>query len=137
MKAWFAAAIALAGLLVVAALLQHTAHGAPRTGRTPAQRLAVSPESPQSAPEQPAGAAGANYDEARVPAYTLPDPLMLLNGKEVTDARTWTRRRRPELLKLFETHVYGRAPVGRPKAMTWEVASEERDAMGGRAIAKT
>jgi hypothetical protein len=72
-----------------------------------------------------------------VPEYTLPDPLMLLNGKEVTDARTWTRRRRPELLKLFETHVYGRAPVGRPKAMTWEVASEERDAMGGRAIAKT
>jgi len=32
----------------------------------------------------------ANYDEAKVTAYRLPDPLVLSNGKKVTQARTWT-----------------------------------------------
>ena len=41
------------------------------------------------------------YDEARVPAYTLPDPLFLNAGSAVTDARVWNEQRRPELLDLF------------------------------------
>ena len=45
----------------------------------------------------PAGAqhATANYDEAKVPAYTLPDPLVLAGGQRVRDAATWQKRRRP------------------------------------------
>ena len=31
----------------------------------------------------------ANYDEAKVPKYTLPDPLVMQNGERVTDAETW------------------------------------------------
>lgn len=77
----------------------------------------------------------ANYDEARVPKYTLPDPLTLANGQKVTDAKTWTDRRRPELLKLFETHVYGKSP-GRPKNMTFAVLSVDRKALGGKAVRK-
>ncbi|MGA2131262.1 MAG: acetylxylan esterase [Bryobacteraceae bacterium] len=55
----------------------------------------------------------------------------------VRDARTWTEKRRPELIRQFETSVYGRAPVGRPKEMTWEVVAEDRHGFGGKAITKT
>ncbi|NQT88592.1 acetylxylan esterase, partial [bacterium] len=41
---------------------------------------------------------GANYDENKVPKYTLPDPLVLANGDKVTDAKTWAEKRRPEIL---------------------------------------
>jgi hypothetical protein len=74
-------------------------------------------------------------DEAKVPKYTLPDPLVLAGGEKVADAKTWRERRRPELLRLFETHVYGRSP-GRPKEMSFEVTSVDKQALGGKAIRK-
>ncbi len=49
----------------------------------------------------PAIAQEANYDEAQVGDYVLPDPLVLSNGDPVRDAETWRTRRRPEILKLF------------------------------------
>ena len=52
----------------------------------------------------------ANYDESKVPNYTLPDPLTLEDGAKVTDAATWRERRRPEIMSLFQEHVYGRSP---------------------------
>ncbi len=76
-----------------------------------------------------------NYDEARVPAYTLPDPLVLSSGERVTDAETWRAKRRPEILELFRTHVYGRAPR-RPRAMRFVVHSVEHGVLDGTAIRK-
>lgn len=76
-----------------------------------------------------------NYDEAKVPAYTLPDPLVLADGESVRDAKTWQTRRRGELLRLFEEHVYGRAP-GRPQRMRFEVRSVATDALNGAATRK-
>ena len=61
-----------------------------------------------------------NYDEALVGTYTLPDPLVLADGKPVKDAKTWTEKRRPEIVRLFEENQYGRAPA-RPSAMTFDV----------------
>jgi hypothetical protein len=78
---------------------------------------------------------GPNYDEAKVPPYTLPDPLRCADGTRVTTARVWEKKRRPELLGLFEEHVYGRAP-GRPRGMTFEVFEQDRGALGGRATRK-
>jgi hypothetical protein len=75
---------------------------------------------------------GVNEDEAKVPAYTLPDPLVLASGDKVTDAATWTARRRPEILRLFETQVYGKAP-GRPDGLRFKTTSEDKAALGGKA----
>ena len=59
-------------------------------------------------PDTDAQPQGYNYDEAVVPAYTLPDPLTNLAGTSLTTASDWEKQRRPEILRLFEDHVYGR-----------------------------
>ena len=78
---------------------------------------------------------GTVYDEAKVPEYTLPDPLVLADGTKVADAETWRTKRRPEILELFRTHVYGRAPA-RPKDMTFKVFGQDAKALGGKATRK-
>ena len=42
-----------------------------------------------------------NYDENKVPAYTLPELLKAANGKPITSVKEWEKIRRPELLSLF------------------------------------
>jgi hypothetical protein len=78
---------------------------------------------------------GTNYDESLVPAYTLPDPLVCQDGTPVEDATTWKTRRRPEILALFEEHVYGRAP-GKPERLTFDVLSQSQGALEGKAVRK-
>jgi len=82
-----------------------------------------------------AGEPKTNYDESKVPNYTLPDPLVLSSGERVADAATWHQKRRPEILRLFEKHVYGRPP-GRPETMNFQVKSVVRDALGSKATRK-
>src|SRR6266705_2357387 len=76
-----------------------------------------------------------NYDEAKVGTYTLPDPLTMADGKPVRDAKTWTEKRRPEIIRLFEENQYGRAP-GRPAGMSFDVFDKGTPAMGGKALRK-
>lgn len=79
--------------------------------------------------------AGFNYDEAKVPKYSLPDPLITGDGKPVEDAKAWQSRRRGEILRLFEQYVYGRAPEGDGN-VKFEVLSRYRNAFGGKATRK-
>ena len=51
-----------------------------------------------------------NYDESKVPDYTLPDLLTLNDGTKVKDADIWWKRRRPEILRMFEEYAYGKVP---------------------------
>lgn len=74
-----------------------------------------------------------NYTESKAGSYTLPDPLKLANGKPVKDAKTWTDKRRPELLRLIEENQFGKVP-GRPADMTFEVFDPGTPAFGGKAI---
>ncbi len=60
-----------------------------------------------------------NYDEAKVPRYTLPDPLRTEDGRDVTSADMWRKVRRGELLELFRSQVYGRRPP-EPAGITFE-----------------
>ncbi len=76
------------------------------------------------------------YDEAKVPPYTLPDPLVCLDGTKVTTPELWRQKRRPEILELFRTHMYGRAPIGKPSEMTFEVFDLDRNALDGKATRK-
>src|SRR6476469_9626963 len=76
-----------------------------------------------------------NYDESKVPPYTLPDPLILPNGKRITTAEQWTQQQRPAMLKLFAENVYGRMP-GKPEQMHFMVNSVDSSALGGKAIRK-
>lgn len=77
--------------------------------------------------------AQANYDEAKVPKYTLPDPLQLANGEPVADAETWKTKQRPHLLELFATEVYGRLPTKQLPDIHYEVTDDTPDALDGKA----
>ncbi|MFA5554397.1 MAG: acetylxylan esterase [Phycisphaerae bacterium] len=87
-------------------------------------------------PVLPDGYPIGQYDEDKVPQFTLPDPLTLQNGQKVTDANTWQKQRRPEIIKLFEENVYGKTMVGRPKDMTFKLTKADPNAMNGKAVAK-
>jgi hypothetical protein len=71
-----------------------------------------------------------NYEEARVPPYTLPDPLAT-SGARVRTPEEW-RRRRTEILELFRENVYGRSP-GRPERLRFQLIEENPRAMAGAA----
>lgn len=76
-----------------------------------------------------------NYDEAKVGTYVLPDALIQDNGKPVRDAKTWWKKRRPEILAMFETQQYGRAP-GRPADESFDVFDAGSPALNGKALRK-
>ncbi len=78
--------------------------------------------------------AEANYNEAKVPRYTLPEALVCLDGSAVADSQQWFARRRPEILKLFRDQVYGHAP-GRPEDVSYRVV-ESGEAFDGLAVRK-
>jgi hypothetical protein len=77
----------------------------------------------------------ANYDEAKVPRYELPDPLIRNDGTKVADAETWITRRRPEILAMFQEQVYGRIP-GQAPGLRFETLETEPKALSGKATRK-
>ncbi|WP_035350050.1 hypothetical protein [Edaphobacter aggregans] len=90
------------------------------------------PEAPASLPREVAGIP-VNYDEGKVGTYTLPDPLVLNDGKPVKDAKTWTMRRRPEIVRILEAQQFGVEP-GRPKGERFEVVEKGTEALRGKAV---
>ena len=63
----------------------------------------------------------------------LPELLKMANGEAVTTAGIWFKKRRPEILNLFATEIFGRIPENAPK-VKWTVASTDDKAAGGTAI---
>ena len=72
----------------------------------------------------------ANYDESKIPAFTLPDPLLFADGTAVREATDWPKRRK-EIVSLFADQVYGNAPA-RPAKLASEVF-DEREVFDGAA----
>lgn len=73
-----------------------------------------------------------NTDESKVVSYVLPDPLRLASGERVIDARTWTTKRRPEILRLFEQNQHGVTPSSQ-LAPRYHVLDTEVPGLGGLA----
>src|SRR5262245_46760586 len=76
-----------------------------------------------------------NYDESKVAAYKLPDPLVMADGRAVRSADIWNKQRRPELIKLYENEIYGRVPDNAPK-VTWEIGEVDPAWRNGTAVRK-
>lgn len=71
----------------------------------------------------------ANYDESKANPYpNLPDPLTMNHGEKVTNSKLWWEKRRPEIVEMFEKHVYGRVPKNVPK-VTWTVRVVDHEMM--------
>src|SRR5262245_33369527 len=76
----------------------------------------------------------ANYDESKGNPYPeLPAVLVLGNGKPVKNAKAWWKKRRPELVELFDREVYGRMPADVP-GVTWTVKESREDVVGGKPV---
>jgi len=52
----------------------------------------------------------ANYTEAKVGEYILPDLLKCADGKIVDNKEIWISKRRDEIIKLFEEYQFGSSP---------------------------
>ncbi len=72
-----------------------------------------------------------NYDEGKVPKFTLPDPLVMANGAPVKTVKDWETHRRPEILELFKKEMYGRAP-GKPAKQSYFVLTHHKNVLGGK-----
>jgi len=99
-----------------------------------ALRAQAPPATPTPAPKPPASEVAGipvNYDEAKAGVYTLPDALKFADGKPVRDAKAWMEKRRPEIVKLFESQQYGVAP-GRPANESSRSPIRERPRLGAR-----
>ncbi|QRR01285.1 dienelactone hydrolase family protein [Dyadobacter sandarakinus] len=76
-----------------------------------------------------------NYDESKAGTYVLPELLQTESKEKIDNAKDWETKRRPELLALFEEHVYGRMPASYDK-IGFRLTRVDPAAMQGRAILK-
>ena len=78
----------------------------------------------------PSSPNSANYDESKAITYkTIPDPLILNDGKRVTNPKIWWDKRRPEIVEYFGREIYGRVPPNTPK-VNWEVSRVSKETVG-------
>ena len=77
---------------------------------------------------------GFNYDEDAASDYALPRVLKFQNQKPIGSLKAWEKRR-SELLGILESEMYGTSP-GRPAEESFNLLSEERNALDGLATRK-
>ena len=68
-------------------------------------------------------------------AFSLPPLLTTANGSRINNSIAWEKQRRPEILQLFETHVYGEVPT-HFDSIRFKLKHEDRMAMDGKATLK-
>ena len=64
----------------------------------------------------------------------LPDALTASDGTKIDTPEAWMNKRRPELLKLFCTNVYGNPLPAPPEGIEFKVIERSDNALGGKAI---
>ncbi len=68
-----------------------------------------------------------------ISAQDLPN---VLGTPPAKTSEEWLANQRPATLELFREHVYGRAPIGRPQELSFEIVEEDANAMEGAATLK-
>jgi hypothetical protein len=77
---------------------------------------------------------GFNYDEAKVVATPMIDPLTTPTGERITTESEW-RAHRAVLLRAFEANVFGRVPeAARRLPLRYTVVEKETPALHGLAV---
>ena len=66
---------------------------------------------------------------------TLPDPLVMFDGRHVTSRDQWCKERRPELKALFQYYMYGTIPP-KPAHIEVKLVGEYHDFLAGKATLK-
>ncbi|MDR3262124.1 MAG: acetylxylan esterase [Tannerella sp.] len=78
-----------------------------------------------------------NQDETKVPVFTLPDILTCRDGERITSVAQWEKKRRPELLALFASQMYGEVFTDYTgMSCSSEVLVENPNDLEGTAISK-
>jgi (4-O-methyl)-D-glucuronate---lignin esterase len=127
---WCVYALVAGAVAVAAAVPPPVELTAEQDHRLMMEKLGVSQIRQGANGRDPDAPNAANYDESKANPYPgLPDPLALANGKPVKSANDWWKKRRPELVELFDREIYGRTPKKTP-AVKWEVRSTTREKVG-------
>jgi len=67
------------------------------------------------------------YSEKQVPLYELPDPLVTIEGKRITSKEEWLFERRPQIMGMFASIIYGRIPEpGTALEVNYRMLSEDK-----------
>jgi hypothetical protein len=74
-----------------------------------------------------------NYDVSKIEPYWLPNPLVMSDGKKVTSATMWREQRRPQILHMFATQMFGETPTQRLPIHYGQVHID-RNSLDGTAI---
>lgn len=73
------------------------------------------------------------YSERKVPFYELQDPFLSIEGKRITTEEEWLNIRRPQIMGMFASTIYGRVPEPEtPIQIDYELLSEDREFFDGR-----
>ncbi len=78
----------------------------------------------------------ANYDESKIPQYVLPDPLIAEDGTKIESAEAWKTIRRPEILKQFQTEMFGKYPEADLSKVKYEELKTYDQFLDGKATMK-
>ncbi|WP_317171962.1 glucuronyl esterase domain-containing protein [Zobellia nedashkovskayae] len=77
----------------------------------------------------------ANYDETKVPKFSVPDPLVTFGGEAITDSQQWEEKRKLEIYQFFEKQIYGKVPALLDE-YSFKVIEQDNNALGGKAQRK-
>ncbi len=78
----------------------------------------------------------ANYDESQVQEYQLPDPLIANDGTPITTAEAWQTIRRPEILKQFQSEMFGKYPEADLSKLAFEELMSYDQFLDGKSTMK-
>jgi len=76
-----------------------------------------------------------NYDESKIPEFILPDNLISNGNTTILNADQWEKIRRPEILELFESEVYGKIP-DQDIEVEFKIVDVRKEALDGLAERK-